>query len=242
MGTWAPARPLLPPTPGATPPPQAESGFLSVGEIDRKTKSLTHLLMDPDTERAAKKAIAGQVGEHEAERERLQEAFSSLAECANSHRPQVQRPILSVRSCRPPGGSSGRPLRPPGYEDAGGRFGPRGVAHCLVSTSIQFPEPVGVDGGLGRSLGASLSLQHVSICCLVIVTVRKRRRLPPAAEGRQGLYSEFLRHGRAQSVAPSVLSNRSRPSIVSPGRLSCGPARGERRDGVRARRAGRRDE
>jgi len=136
MGTWAPARPLLPPTPGATPPPQAESGFLSVGEIDRKTKSLTHLLMDPDTERAAKKAIAGQVGEHEAERERLQEAFSNLAECANSHRPQVQRPILSVRSCRPPGGSSGRPLRPPGYEPDEQAASPTVVTRYVASTSV----------------------------------------------------------------------------------------------------------
>jgi hypothetical protein len=53
-------------------------------EIERKVASLTTLLCDPDIDAAAKKAISRQLGEQEAERERLQKATSGLAEEANN--------------------------------------------------------------------------------------------------------------------------------------------------------------
>jgi hypothetical protein len=43
------------------------------------------LLTDPDIDRGAKKAISRQLGEHEAERDRLQQAPSELAEQANEN-------------------------------------------------------------------------------------------------------------------------------------------------------------
>ena len=54
-----------------------------LAEIEKKVASLTRLLCDPDIEPAAKKAISRQLGEQEAERERLQKATSELAEEAD---------------------------------------------------------------------------------------------------------------------------------------------------------------
>jgi len=54
-----------------------------LAEADRKIGSLTRLLMDPDIGMAAKKAISRQLGEEEADRDRLQQAISELADRAN---------------------------------------------------------------------------------------------------------------------------------------------------------------
>ena len=42
-------------------------------------------MTDPDIERSAKKAISRQLGDHEAERERLQQVVADLAERANGN-------------------------------------------------------------------------------------------------------------------------------------------------------------
>jgi len=54
-----------------------------LAEIEKNVGSLTRLLCDPDIDAAAKKAISRQLGEQEAQRERLQKATSGLAEEAN---------------------------------------------------------------------------------------------------------------------------------------------------------------
>jgi DNA invertase Pin-like site-specific DNA recombinase len=65
-----------------------------LAEIEKKVASLTRLLCDPDIDVAAKKAISRQLGEQEAERERLQKATSELAEEANDG---TERLAASVR-------------------------------------------------------------------------------------------------------------------------------------------------
>ena len=54
-----------------------------LADIEKKVTSLTRLLCDPEIDPAAKKAISRQLGEQEAERERLQKATSELAEQAS---------------------------------------------------------------------------------------------------------------------------------------------------------------
>ena len=54
-------------------------------ELDRKIGSMTRLLVDPDIDTTAKKAVSRQVGEMESERERLQEHVVELAEDANDN-------------------------------------------------------------------------------------------------------------------------------------------------------------
>jgi len=61
----------------------ADLPTFNLAEADKKIGSLTRLLCDPDIDAAAKKAISRQLGEQEAERERLQKATSELAEEAN---------------------------------------------------------------------------------------------------------------------------------------------------------------
>ena len=56
-----------------------------IGELDRKIGSFTRLLVDPDIDATAKKAVSRQMGELEAERERLQQRVADLAENANDN-------------------------------------------------------------------------------------------------------------------------------------------------------------
>lgn len=56
-----------------------------IGELDKKIGSMTRLLVDPDIDGAAKRAVSRQVGELEAERERLQQAVAELANDANDN-------------------------------------------------------------------------------------------------------------------------------------------------------------
>ena len=56
-----------------------------IGELDKKIGSMTRLLTDPDIEATAKRAVSRQVGELEAERERLQNAVAELANDANDN-------------------------------------------------------------------------------------------------------------------------------------------------------------
>ncbi len=56
-----------------------------IGQLDKKIGSMTRLLVDPDNDAAAKRAVSQQVGELEAERERLQQAVAELAADANDH-------------------------------------------------------------------------------------------------------------------------------------------------------------
>lgn len=56
-----------------------------IGELDKKIGSMTRLLVDPDIDATAKRAVSRQVGELEAERERLQNAVAELANDANDN-------------------------------------------------------------------------------------------------------------------------------------------------------------
>lgn len=56
-----------------------------IGQIDKKIGSMTRLLVDPDIDATAKRAVSRQVGELEAERERLQQAVAELASDANDN-------------------------------------------------------------------------------------------------------------------------------------------------------------
>ena len=56
-----------------------------IGELDKKIGSMTRLLVDPDIEATAKRAVSRQIGELEAERERLQNAVAELASDANDN-------------------------------------------------------------------------------------------------------------------------------------------------------------
>ncbi|HNQ22461.1 MAG TPA: recombinase family protein [Phycisphaerae bacterium] len=57
----------------------------NIGELDKKIGSMTRLLVDPDIDAKAKRAVSRQVGELEAERERLQQAVADLADNANDN-------------------------------------------------------------------------------------------------------------------------------------------------------------
>ncbi len=54
-------------------------------QLDKKIGSMTRLLVDPDIDAAAKRAVSRQVGELEAERERLQQTVAELAADAHDH-------------------------------------------------------------------------------------------------------------------------------------------------------------
>jgi len=56
-----------------------------IGELDKKIGSMTRLLVDPDIDATAKRAVSRQVGELEAERERLQQTVAELASDANDN-------------------------------------------------------------------------------------------------------------------------------------------------------------
>jgi DNA invertase Pin-like site-specific DNA recombinase/cell division septum initiation protein DivIVA len=56
-----------------------------IGELDRKIGSMTRLLVDPDIDAKAKKAVSRQVGELESERERLQQRVAELDDDANDN-------------------------------------------------------------------------------------------------------------------------------------------------------------
>jgi len=56
-----------------------------IGELDKKIGSMTRLLVDRDIDATAKRAVSRQVGELEAERERLQQAVAELANDANDN-------------------------------------------------------------------------------------------------------------------------------------------------------------
>jgi len=56
-----------------------------IGQLDKKIGSMTRLLVDPDIDATAKRAVSRQVGELEAERERLQQAVAELAADAHDH-------------------------------------------------------------------------------------------------------------------------------------------------------------
>ena len=56
-----------------------------IGELDKKIGSLTRLLMDQEIDPAGKKAVSRQLGELEAERERLQNRVAELADDANNN-------------------------------------------------------------------------------------------------------------------------------------------------------------
>lgn len=56
-----------------------------IWELDRRIGSMTRLLLDPDIDGTAKRAVSRQVGELEAERERLQNAVAELANDANDN-------------------------------------------------------------------------------------------------------------------------------------------------------------
>jgi DNA invertase Pin-like site-specific DNA recombinase len=56
-----------------------------IGELDKKIGSLTRLLVDPDIDTTAKKAVSRQMGEMEAERERLQQRVADLADDADDN-------------------------------------------------------------------------------------------------------------------------------------------------------------
>ena len=74
-----------------------------LAKVERKVGSLTRLLFDPDIGPAAKKAISRQIGEQEAERERLHKTTSELAEEANDGteltitRIHLHGPVLDIR-------------------------------------------------------------------------------------------------------------------------------------------------
>ncbi len=56
-----------------------------IGQLDKKIGSMTRLLVDPDIDATAKRAVSRQVGELEAERERLQQTVAELAADAHDH-------------------------------------------------------------------------------------------------------------------------------------------------------------
>ena len=56
-----------------------------IGELDKKIASMTRLLVDPDIDATAKRAVSRQVGELETQRERLQQAVAELADDANDN-------------------------------------------------------------------------------------------------------------------------------------------------------------
>ena len=56
-----------------------------IRELDRKIRSLTGLLLDPDIDTTAKKAVSRQMGELESDRERLQGRVIELAEDAGDN-------------------------------------------------------------------------------------------------------------------------------------------------------------
>ncbi|HPP28892.1 MAG TPA: recombinase family protein [Phycisphaerae bacterium] len=56
-----------------------------IGELDKRIGSMTRLLVDPDIDATAKRAVSRQVGELEAQRERLQNAMAELASDANDN-------------------------------------------------------------------------------------------------------------------------------------------------------------
>jgi len=64
---------------------ELDSTTLKDGELDRKIGSMTRLLVDPDIDATAKRAVSRQVGELEAQRERLQDAVAQLANEANDN-------------------------------------------------------------------------------------------------------------------------------------------------------------
>lgn len=56
-----------------------------MGELDHKIGSMTRLLVAPDIDAAAKRAVSRQVGGLESEREGLQQAVAQLADDANDN-------------------------------------------------------------------------------------------------------------------------------------------------------------
>jgi len=56
-----------------------------IGELDKKIGTMTRLLVDPDIDATAKRAVSRQMGELEAERESLQNAVAELAADANDN-------------------------------------------------------------------------------------------------------------------------------------------------------------
>jgi site-specific DNA recombinase len=56
-----------------------------IGELDKKIGSMTRLLVDSDIDATAKRAVSRQIGELEAERERLQNVVAELARDANDN-------------------------------------------------------------------------------------------------------------------------------------------------------------
>ncbi|GMV98284.1 MAG: hypothetical protein AMXMBFR83_26360 [Phycisphaerae bacterium] len=56
-----------------------------IADLDRRIGAMTRLLVDPDIEPSAKKAVSRQMGELETERERLQKVVAELAQQANDN-------------------------------------------------------------------------------------------------------------------------------------------------------------
>jgi site-specific DNA recombinase len=64
---------------------EAQRVLAQLADLDRKVTRLTGLLMDPDIDLAAKKALSRQLGEQETERERLQKAVTEMGERADNN-------------------------------------------------------------------------------------------------------------------------------------------------------------